>query len=141
MEHHYMDVYERFKQYNRTEDYEVEHWEPRMLNEIIVYMKNGDVLRYDNVGKTIAYCRQYERDEFGDYMLDEKEYREAFASKLRRVMTVRRMNQRMLSDETGISATTLSHYMNGRNLPDLRNVMRICRALDCSVEELTEYDY
>ena len=48
------------------------------------------------------------------------------------------MNQRELADITGISETTISRYINGSQMPSLKNVVNIAKALDCSVLDLID---
>ena len=132
------EIYEHFKMGYGVDDYDVDHWEPGLRNEIIVYLKNGEVVCFDDNTKTFGYIHEHEFDERGDFLLDDDGYKEAFSRKLRRIMLSRMVTRKQLSEATGINVGTLSHYMNGRNLPDLRNARRICRALDCNFEELTE---
>lgn len=132
------EIYEHFKlSYNVTDD-DVDHWGPGLAHEIIVHLKNGEILCFDDNTKSFGYIYEHEFDGRGDYVLDDAAYKKAFSRKLRRIMLSRKINQRQLSDATGINIGTLSHYMNGRNLPDLRNARRICLALDCDMFELTE---
>ena len=140
MDNYYESIYDRFKFYTRINDYEVDRWEPRLMNEIVVYLRNGDAILYDDINRTHRCLMEYERDEYGDYIMDNDAYKKAFSVKLRRLMTSRRMSQRMLSDATGIHIGALSHYMNGRNIPDMRNALKLSRALDCDVEELNNFE-
>ena len=132
------EIYEHFKQGYGVNDWDVEHWEPGLPNEIIVHMKDGQILCFDDTTKSFGYIYKHELDKYGDYDLDDNAYKEAFSRKLRRLMLSRRMGQRDLSEASGIHVTVLSRYMTGRNLPDFRNLRRMCIALNCSMEELTE---
>ena len=140
MEKHHDDIYENFKLYCGVSDEDVKRWVPSLRNEIIVYLRNGNRIRFDDDNKTFCYHTEYERDERGDYVLNDRDYKKAFSIKLRRLMISQRISQKELSEATGINAATLSHYMNGRNLPDLRNARRLAQALDCNIEELTELE-
>lgn len=138
MSSYYEEIYEQFKTACWIDDYAVDHWEPGLEHEIIVYMKNGKVLCFDNNTKSSGLIHEHETDEYGDFVLSDDEYREAFSRKLRRIMLSRNMTRKQLAEATGINAGTLSHYMTGRNLPDMRNTRRICHALNCDFFELTE---
>ena len=44
------------------------------------------------------------------------------------------MSQAELSERTGIPQSRISEYINGRRTPNFRNLDRIAKALDCSVD-------
>lgn len=140
MSDYYDSIYEHFKMYFNADDRDIDHWESGLGPEILVYHKNGQVIRFDDMDKTIYYVVEHPRDEYGDYAMNEEIYRNNFSMKLRRIMRSRGVNQKLLSESTGIKSPTLSRYMTGHNLPDLRNASRICRALDCSIEDLMDFD-
>lgn len=134
----YKILYEQFKTEYDVEDFHVDWWEPTSNHGILVHMKNGDNIFYKNTSESPEINTSYELDQYGDYTMSDLEYKTAFSKKLQWYMLLREMSQKELSELTGINVSTLSHYMNGRRIPDLRATIRICRALDCSVEELTD---
>jgi transcriptional regulator with XRE-family HTH domain len=54
---------------------------------------------------------------------------------LRRIRERRDIRQYVVADLAGISKGMLSGYENGRHAPNLANLVRVLRALDCSAEE------
>ena len=140
MERYYSEIYEHFKLAYGVSDNDVDHWRRGLDHEIIVYMKNGEIICYNNNYDSFGYIEEYEIDERGDYVLDDNEYKAAFAKKLRRLMLSRRINQSQLSEATGINPATISRYMNGKNIPHLGNVIRLCRGLNCSIHDLGSFD-
>ena len=48
------------------------------------------------------------------------------------------MSQQDLADITGISTTTISRYANGTQMPSLKNVINISKALDCNILDLID---
>jgi putative transcriptional regulator len=50
------------------------------------------------------------------------------------------LTQRQLADEVGVTESTISNWEQGRNsLIWLERVAKLCRALNCSPEELIDY--
>ena len=56
--------------------------------------------------------------------------------KLRKIMAIKKVNQKRLSEETGISQSLISRYMNGKAVPSILNVMKIAKVLECSLDDL-----
>lgn len=98
--------------------------------EITIELDDGYFMLYDDVDKTI---RNLPRDR--DHM-NELECRREFGMRLRRLMFRKNINQKELSEMTGISYISISNYLNGKNSPSFYNADRIARALDCSIDEL-----
>lgn len=46
------------------------------------------------------------------------------------------MSQNELSKQSGVSQSTINRYLSGDVMPTLKNVLLICKALDCSVEDI-----
>jgi transcriptional regulator with XRE-family HTH domain len=62
-----------------------------------------------------------------------------FATNLLRVMQSRRMNQVALAKKSGIKQQLISSYIRKSKMaqyPSLRNLMRLAKALECTVDEL-----
>ena len=100
------------------------------MYEVIVDLIDGSSILYDDLEKSIRVLPNNSDD------MSEEECRKEFGYRLRRIMYIKRVNQAELSARTGISQTMLSHYMNGKASPSFYNVDRICRALECSIDEL-----
>ena len=134
------EVYEAFKNYYRITDDEVESWRSVTDREIVVYLTNGDIMRFNGMLNTFGYLKRHEVDERGNYTMSDADYKLAFSEKVRRLMNSIDVNQKWLSEETGISQVSISHYLTGKSLPDCRNLSRIANALRCSVSELTYFE-
>lgn len=46
------------------------------------------------------------------------------------------VSQRELSEDTGISESTISRYICGERMPSIKNLVNICYALDCDINEI-----
>ena len=68
--------------------------------------------------------------------MNECELLQRFGNNLRELLNEAWMSQRDLSEMTGISESTISYYAKGERAPSLKNIMRICYAMDCTYEEL-----
>lgn len=75
---------------------------------------------------------QSENNIFNDEIM-----RREFGRRLKTLLELRGMTQNELSEETGISQVSISKYLNGKSDPSLLNVLKIARALDCSLDDLT----
>lgn len=100
------------------------------MYELIIELIDGSCILYDNLEKTV---RVLPNDSDG---MTEEECRKEFGYRLRRVMFIKRVDQTELSRRTGISQPLLSRYMSGKTTPSFYNVDRICKALECSVDDL-----
>lgn len=70
-----------------------------------------------------------------DKTIDE-EMLTAFQIRLRQLMATKGFNQIRLADETGISKILINKYINGKTVPSILNLMKIARALGCTLDEL-----
>lgn len=59
-----------------------------------------------------------------------------FGNNLRDIIEDAWMSQKELSEMTGISEAMISYYIKGERAPSLKNIIRICYALECTYEEL-----
>ena len=140
MHERYDEIYERFEKFFPTEKYNVVDWYPSTRNEIVVRFKNGDSLYFSGNNDRFGYISRCDVNECGECELTDDELRHKFSVKLLRLMQARYMNQRQLSETTGISTVSVNHYMTGQRLPDYKNLLRIANALECSVSELTYFE-
>ena len=73
--------------------------------------------------------------------MTEEEWRKEFA---RRLLKIKHNNkdydQKELAEASGISESTISHYMKGTRTPKGENLVRLAKALDCTVDELIMVD-
>ena len=69
--------------------------------------------------------------------MTEREWREEFSRRLRRIAyRNKKYNQRQLAEASGINEVTISRYDNGLRSPTSENLIKIARALDCTIDEL-----
>jgi transcriptional regulator with XRE-family HTH domain len=68
------------------------------------------------------------------YMTDAS--KKAFAKRLRAFRTIQFETAKELADLLGLEAQTYNKYEQGRAFPKYPILIRICRELGCSVEEL-----
>ena len=66
--------------------------------------------------------------------LTEEQWSREFSYRFRRLMWQYGVNQLELSERTGISTVTLSHYATGRRIPNFMNMDKIAKALGCSTD-------
>ena len=129
----YQEYYEDFLQRTRFKDSEVYDWKTGVVNELIVYMNNGDIISYNCMGHACTYMVDASN---GDE-ISELDYDDIFIRRLRGAMEARLMTQRRLSDETGIALVTINKYLNGHLYPSHANAMKIADALDCNINDLS----
>lgn len=73
--------------------------------------------------------------------MTEQEWREEFARRLRKIKHNNKdYDQKELSEVTGISEATISHYLKGTRTPRGENLVKLAKALDCTVDELIMVD-
>ena len=73
--------------------------------------------------------------------MTEQEWRKEFARRLRRIAHQNKdYNQKELAEASGISEVTISRYYNGLRSPSSDNLVRIARALDCTIDDLIMVD-
>jgi len=61
-----------------------------------------------------------------------------------KVLHDRKITQKMLSDQTGISTSAISDWKHKGSIPSVENVQRVCEALNISMQSLvneTTQDY
>jgi DNA-binding Xre family transcriptional regulator len=130
---HYTYIFEEFKTYYASDEYEIVKWEPAGGSEIVVYYDNGIRVRYDSVTKSV-YSMHPRRNP--DQFIDDDIYAKRFAWKLRAVVNASGFTRDDICNRTGISKAALSGYMTGKKLPGAINIYKLTNVLDCSVEEL-----
>jgi transcriptional regulator with XRE-family HTH domain len=72
--------------------------------------------------------------------MTESEWLNIFSNNLADMLSEAGMTQRDLADETGLSEGTISYYINGRKMPGIKAIINIAYALNCSVDELIDFD-
>ena len=97
---------------------------------LIVTLDDGSKLLYDDMEDSTRYLNLDPTSLTDDEMLNEFRYR------LRHAMRSRGYNQLMLAEDAGISEVMISRYLTGVSVPSFLNVMKIAKALKCSLDEL-----
>ena len=133
-------IFEKFLKFYKPSDSEIVDWRPVTDFEIIVELLDGTCMRYNAHDECFGYLRNYETDESGNYTMNDDEYKQAFSRKLRRVLCTSMMSQTRLSELTGISQVSISHYLSGKSLPDCRNLTRIANVLQYPIDELMIFE-
>ena len=71
--------------------------------------------------------------------MTEQEWREQFAENLRLRMEEFGYSQRDLADDVGISESAISRYLAGQQVPKVTALLNIAYALDCSLDDLADF--
>lgn len=100
--------------------------------ELIVKTRDGRIWLYDDSEGTVINLDPNRSN------ISEESFGYQFGMRLKRMMVLKNVNQEELSDMTGISRVTISHYINGRTSPTFYNVDKIAMALGC---EFTDFVY
>lgn len=131
----YNDYYEDFLTYSPFSDSDVYDWRPGVHGELIVYLNNGTTLSYNCIKHTCRYLtRKRPEDE------DNRDVGVTISVNIRRILDARRMTQKALADETGLSQTTINKYFNGQAQPTLGNAIKIAKALDCTLYDIAYFE-
>ena len=72
--------------------------------------------------------------------MTEAQFIREFANNLQGELEYSYTSQKELSEMTGITESAISRYVNGERMPSLKNVIKIARALECSVGDLIDLD-
>lgn len=130
-------VYEAFCQdYSRLAE-EMIDWYPSAQMEITVKIQGGKKYAYDFMTRQ-AYLVCDQNDDSTD--ISEEEWREMFARNLNKKMRNVTMTQDRLAEKVGISQVAISKYVNGLATPSSLNLIKIAKALQCSIHELINID-
>lgn len=97
--------------------------------ELTAELNDGSRVIYNDADKTFGTVRS--ADQITN--LNATDWRDEFSRRLRRLVTQSMMTEDELSELTGISRVSLSQYLNGRSAPNPYNLLRLARALECSV--------
>lgn len=73
--------------------------------------------------------------------MTEQEWRNIFAARLRKLAWQRRrFDQKKLAKASGISEVTISYYYNGSRSPRGDNLVKLAKAIGCTIDELIMVD-
>ena len=65
---------------------------------------------------------------------------EETATRLKQVMAEKGFSQQRLADASGVSKSCISHYVNGKNVPDNFQAAKLAKVLDVAPEWLMALD-
>ena len=68
-----------------------------------------------------------------------EEWAREFGKRLTRKIKSKNMTQEKLANVTGISQAAISKYTLGSSIPSGYKAFKICKALNCSIDELTNF--
>lgn len=68
------------------------------------------------------------------------EWLDKFSKKLNSLMIEQGYSQKSLAEETGLDRRTIARYINGDHIPTVRAIINLVYALDCSIDELIDFD-
>lgn len=100
-------------------------------------MKDGSVMIYDDISNTVYPEREIRRE--SDGRLTDEEWQREFSYRLNDQLSARLMNQKTLSEKTGIGEKTISKYCRGEGMPGIHNLAKIARALRCDANQLIDF--
>ena len=129
----YDSILESFKNdyirwYNRMVD-----WYGNGDYEIVVILDDGSKLVYSQSTGTMRFLKNERVD------ISEEDWIKDFSMTLKHKVSMSGLTLQDISDITGISKVSISKYMNGKSIPSHYNMLKIARALNCSVYEFTHY--
>ena len=58
---------------------------------------------------------------------------------LKKLRTEKGLTQEQLANETGLTQSTISKYINKKQMPSIKAVVNLAYALDCTTDELIEF--
>jgi transcriptional regulator with XRE-family HTH domain len=71
--------------------------------------------------------------------MSELEWLNIFGNNLKAIMEQVRITQRELAEETGISESTISKYINKMQMPGVRAIVNMAYVLNCSTDDLIDF--
>ena len=101
----------------------------------ILEMDDGECMLYDELVNDITSIN----DDTDPTKMNEPEWREYFASRLRRKLRFLNMTQKELAEKAGISIVAVHKYTKGMQVPNLFYIHKLAVALDCSITDLTGF--
>lgn len=71
--------------------------------------------------------------------MTEAEWLDIFSDNLIDMLNEQGYSQEELAYETNLSQSTISKYINKKQMPSLKAIINIAYALDCSIDELIDF--
>ena len=70
--------------------------------------------------------------------MTELEFMRRFGKNLAGALEYNGTTQRELSEDTGITDSTISYYVRGLRMPSIKNLVNIAIALECEIDDLID---
>ena len=99
-------------------------------HELELWLDDGRAFIFDKYESTLRSIPPHSK------YITEEEFKLEFSYRLRKLLKMKGMSQRELSDRIGVGCTMLSNYMNGKHIPSFYIVDRIAKELNISVDDL-----
>ena len=71
--------------------------------------------------------------------MSELEWLEIFGGNLKEIIEESGYPQIEVADETGLSQTTISRYINGKQMPSVKAIVNLAYILNCDIRELMDF--
>lgn len=130
-------IYDEFKGTYPSKRKEAIHYEPFGVAEILIFMKDGSKYVYNHQYRRLR-CIQEARAIPEPEPISDEEWLTIFSKRLKKAMKNKHVNQRELSELTGISRQAINRYLNCKREPGITTVRKIANALDCKLSDLLE---
>lgn len=73
-------------------------------------------------------------------MIDDDVFRQKFSIKLKSLMNNLNIDRTTLSNKTGIHNSSIGGYINGKTIPNRKNLIKLSKALGYPVNDLLDFD-
>lgn len=71
--------------------------------------------------------------------MSEMEWINIFGDNLIDIMDEKGYTQEQLANETGLTQSTISKYINKKQMPSIKAIVNLAYAFDCTTDELIEF--
>lgn len=105
-------------------------YEPFDEFQIIINLKNGERILYDDLDSSIEYIEKETSEDI---------WKRRFAKVMNRRIRLSGMDRDKLSEKTGISKCMISRYSNGKSMPSIYTVSKIADVLGCSINDFLRF--
>lgn len=127
-------VWDQFSCMFRRDAEKTVKWEELELDYYKATLDDGSVIFYNATEHSIRWISK-EEAEFNT----EESWRREFSTRLVWLMDARSVDQKQLSQMTGISQSSISCYTRGAKVPSAYSCFVIARALNCSLDFLQRF--
>lgn len=71
--------------------------------------------------------------------MTEMEWLDEFGASLFDLMEQEGLNQKELAEESGLSEGSISNYIHGKQMPNVKAIVNLAYALECDVSDLIDF--